>query len=123
MCRSVRRAICARIAAGRVLRTPTWTARTNVGLACGRLNEHRWSHVAACGAQGSERPIARSSNSGHCGPGVRFVHANPHEQAGRCAEASHGPDGCVDRHDVGNHTGEERSDGEPAVAPEAIDAD
>lgn len=53
---------------------------------------------------------------------VGFTHANHDHDAGHGGERSDGVDGGLDGDEVGDDPGDERADGEPAVTPEALDA-
>src|SRR5579864_1021531 len=55
------------------------------------------------------------------GPG--FVHAHGHNEPGGGCERGHRPDRGQDAEGVGDHAGQQGPDGEPAVAPQPVDAD
>jgi hypothetical protein len=54
---------------------------------------------------------------------VGLVHPSDDDQPRECGEGGDGVDGGLDGDEVGEHTGEQRSDGEAGVTPQAIHAD
>jgi hypothetical protein len=56
-------------------------------------------------------------------PGMGFVHVGPGEEAGAGGERGDHPDRGADAFEVGDDAGEQRADGEPAVAPQPVHTD
>ena len=89
----------------------------------GRDDRRAGAHVALPGAA-TRSLIQRSRRRGRdIRPVVGLVHAHRDHQPGDGGERGDGPHGGADAERVGDDAGEQRADGEAAVAPEPVDAD